>query len=381
MQNHTIATRLSLRRRWLAQSAAALLAVGALAALPGRAHAGVFVSVNIAPPALPVYAQPAIPGPGYIWTPGYWAWSDGGYYWVPGTWVLAPFTGALWTPGYWGWNDGVYVFHAGYWGLHVGFYGGIAYGFGYGGVGYEGGHWGPGGFYYNRTVNHVTNNITNVYNKTVINKTVNITRVSYNGGPHGVMAQPSAQELRYAHERHVAPLAAQVQQREMASHVQSLRAAVNHGAPPVAATPRAGAFAARNVTHAQPRAASVAASRASDSRATESAPQREGALRSASFNPHTRSMPMERESRGEHFDRGAPGSNDARPNEGEHAREPAHDAAANAHRVESYPHDHAQPASYGHPQAPREREQAAPRPVHHERPENHERRPDQGQRR
>src|SRR3974390_2554620 len=35
---------------------------------------GVFVSVSFGPPVLPVYAQPLCPGPGYIWTPGYWAW-------------------------------------------------------------------------------------------------------------------------------------------------------------------------------------------------------------------------------------------------------------------------------------------------------------------
>jgi hypothetical protein len=48
---------------------------------------------------LPVYDQPPIPEPGYIWTPGYWAWDDdSGYYWVPGTWVLPPEPALLWTP-------------------------------------------------------------------------------------------------------------------------------------------------------------------------------------------------------------------------------------------------------------------------------------------
>ena len=35
---------------------------------------GVVVSVRVAPPILPVYAQPICPGPGYIWEPGYWAY-------------------------------------------------------------------------------------------------------------------------------------------------------------------------------------------------------------------------------------------------------------------------------------------------------------------
>ena len=54
-----------------------------------QAHAGVFISVGFAPPVLPVYVQPPLPAPGYIWTPGYWAYGDAGYYWVPGVWVHA----------------------------------------------------------------------------------------------------------------------------------------------------------------------------------------------------------------------------------------------------------------------------------------------------
>ena len=63
-----------------------------LAALPPAAEAGVFVgvSVNFAPPPLPVYVQPPCPAPGFVWTPGYWAWGPDGYFWVPGTWLLAP---------------------------------------------------------------------------------------------------------------------------------------------------------------------------------------------------------------------------------------------------------------------------------------------------
>src|SRR6202007_1231013 len=89
------------------------------------AFARVSVSVTIAPPELPVYAQPLCPGEGYIWTPGYWAYGPEGYYWVPGVWVQPPMVGVLWTPGYWGFVGGVYRWNAGYWGPHVGFYGGV----------------------------------------------------------------------------------------------------------------------------------------------------------------------------------------------------------------------------------------------------------------
>ncbi len=77
--------------------------------VPASSFAGVFVSITIAPPVLPVYAQPVCPGDGYLWTPGYWAYGEAGYFWVPGTWVLAPRPGFLWTPGYWGFGGGLYA--------------------------------------------------------------------------------------------------------------------------------------------------------------------------------------------------------------------------------------------------------------------------------
>ncbi|MGA7402218.1 MAG: YXWGXW repeat-containing protein, partial [Candidatus Sulfotelmatobacter sp.] len=73
-----------------------LLVIPAVLSSPSTAQIGIGISVRIGPPALPVYEQPLCPGPGYLWTPGYWAWSDDdGYYWVPGTWVEAPEPGLL----------------------------------------------------------------------------------------------------------------------------------------------------------------------------------------------------------------------------------------------------------------------------------------------
>jgi hypothetical protein len=207
------------------------------------------ISVRIGPPALPVYAQPICPGPGFLWTPGYWAWNDdGGYYWVPGTWVVAP-VGMLWTPGYWGWGGGFYAWHAGYWGPHVGFYGGINYGFGFGGVGFVGGEWRGGGFYYNRSVTNVSvTNVTNVYNRTVV---VNNTTTSFNGGSGGVQAHPTAQEESYAREPHTAPLAAQTQHQNLASQNRQNFASVNQGRPAIAATSRPGDFSGHSVVAAR----------------------------------------------------------------------------------------------------------------------------------
>ena len=134
---------------------------------------------------------------------------------MPGTWVLAPEPDYLWTPGYWGCEGGVYLWHAGYWGPHIGFYGGVNYGFGYSGDGYQGGYWQGGHMYYNRAVNNVgSTHITNVYNKTVINN-VTVNRVSYNGGNGGYQARPTAAEEAAARDRHVAPTSVQQQ------HVQA----------------------------------------------------------------------------------------------------------------------------------------------------------------
>ena len=226
--------------------AGALAMAGAVAlpvVLPQSAQAA--VSINIAPPPLPVYAQPVIPGAGYIWTPGYWRWNPqvGDYYWVPGTWVLPPYAGALWTPGYWGWVNGAYVWRGGYWGRTVGFYGGVNYGFGYVGHGYEGGRWNGGVFQYNRTVNNINTTVVknvNVYNKTIVHN--NDTRVSFNGGQGGIQARPNQQD-RVAAAQRTAPTALQRQHEQAAQRAPEQRFASNRGEPPMSASPRPGAFA------------------------------------------------------------------------------------------------------------------------------------------
>ena len=220
-------------------------------ALPPPAPAQFGVAITIAPPALPVYEQPTCPGPGYLWTPGYWAWGPDGYYWVPGTWILAP-VGLLWTPGYWVWADGVFVWNAGYWAPQVGFYGGIFYGFGYVGIGYAGGYWSNGAFFYNRSVNNVTNvtNIANVYEKTVVND-VPVNSASYNGGAGGTTARPTPAEKAAGLARHVAPTAAQIQQEHAAGSNHALLASVNHGKPPIAATRKPGVFSGQGVLEAK----------------------------------------------------------------------------------------------------------------------------------
>ena len=186
------------------------------------------------PPELPEYQQPAIPEPGYIWTPGYWCWAPLGYYWVPGVWVAPPYYGALWTPPYWGFVGGRYGFYHGYWGRYIGFYGGVNYGYGYTGRGYQGGYWHGNDFYYNRNVNNISNvHITNVYNRTIVNNITvnNYNRASYNGGPNGVQLRPVPAEVAAYRAPHAPPMSGQLQLQREAAANRAQFASVNHGRP------------------------------------------------------------------------------------------------------------------------------------------------------
>jgi hypothetical protein len=222
---------------------------------------GIGISVHVAPPALPVYVQPPLPAAGYIWTPGYWSYGDAGYYWVPGVWVQPPRVGVLWTPGYWGFAGGVYGWHAGYWGPHIGFYGGVNYGFGYGGVGFVGGEWRGGAFAYNSAVaNFGSVHVTNVYeNRTIVtqNTIINNEHVSFNGGA-GIQAQASATELQAANEQHIQPTANQVQHQNFAAQDRSQLASVNHGTPGTPAASNLNAYHQVAQQHAQSQPISAA---------------------------------------------------------------------------------------------------------------------------
>jgi len=192
--------------------------------------AQVGISVNFAPPILPVEVQPPVPVAGYMWTPGYWGWGVSDYYWVPGAWVPPPTVGLLWTPPWWGWNNGVYAFNEGYWGPTVGFYGGINYGYGYFGNGYWGGRWEGNTFRYNTAVTHVNTSVVhNTYVDSSVNKQVNATRASFNG-PNGVKAEPTA-EQRAAAEKKVAPTSEQLARRDAAIKDPKLQASTNKGHP------------------------------------------------------------------------------------------------------------------------------------------------------
>jgi hypothetical protein len=215
--------------------------------LPWMAQSQVSLHITIAPPPLPIYVQPQVPGEGYIWTPGYWAWSpDGGdYYWVPGTWVRAPNTGDLWTPGYWAFENAAYFWRVGYWGRSVGYYGGLNYGHGYTGSGYQGGHWDHGNFRYNRAASHVDSRFARqAYDARVVNHAP-ASRVSFHGGPQRREGPAAGRG---------GPTVDQLRHEQQALTTPAQRASNSQGVPPVAATRRPSEFAAPGVerAHADP---------------------------------------------------------------------------------------------------------------------------------
>lgn len=212
-----------------------------IAAAPAASFASVTagVSIDVAPPPLPVYVQPPCPAPGFLWMPGYWAYGPFGYYWVPGVWVRPPRIGVLWTPGYWGYEGGFYVWHAGYWARHVGFYGGVDYGFGYPGIGFVGGLWVGSVYRYNTAVVNVNRTVIhNTYiDRTVIRHTTVINRASFNGAG-GIRAEPTEQERIAMHEAHFQPTVEQERHIHDAAQDRAERASYNHGKPATVAMSR-----------------------------------------------------------------------------------------------------------------------------------------------
>ena len=188
---------------------------------------------------------------GHVWYPhvevgwapyhnGHWDWIDPwGYTWVDdSSWGYAPFHYGRWVSvgGRWGWVAGPREVHAVYAPALVVFVGG---GGGFGGnVG-----WFPLGprevyvpsyhvsrEYVNRvnisntTVNNTT--ITNVYNTTIVNKTTNVTNVTYvNRNVQGAMT--AVPQRAFAGAQPVARTAVVVNAREIAAAPVSTRVAVN----------------------------------------------------------------------------------------------------------------------------------------------------------
>lgn len=331
-----------------------LLPVLLLFLVPAASTAQVSITVNFAPPELPVYDQPPCPEQGWMWTPGYWAYDDDGYYWVPGEWVPAPYEGAMWTPPWWGWDDGRYVFHEGYWGDQVGYYGGIDYGFGYMGVGFAGGEWRDGRFAYNTAVMHVDRDrVRDTYEDRNIVRNYTVPderRVAFNGGPNGIRHDPTPRERAAMSVRHAPPTPVQTQHIQAARTDRSLYAKANGGHPRTLAVQRPGELNRNPNNVERPNGGSRAVPQNVPGSRTEPTPRPESRMpeaRPGRTTPET-SRPTERpETRPVPNERPRPETRPAPPPRTES-------------RPESRPQPHPEPRTESRPAPPRTETRPAP---------------------
>lgn len=77
------------------------------------AFAQLSIHVVLAPPT-PQYEVVPVLQSGYVWAPGYWAWSNDRHVWVRGRSMLQR-SGYLWQPDRWEQRNGFYYRQAGHW--------------------------------------------------------------------------------------------------------------------------------------------------------------------------------------------------------------------------------------------------------------------------
>ena len=71
--------------------------------------------VRNGPPA-PRYAVIGVaPGPGFVWTNGYWDWRGRNWVWTEGRWVRPPRRHATWVAPEWRQEGRAWRFHRGHW--------------------------------------------------------------------------------------------------------------------------------------------------------------------------------------------------------------------------------------------------------------------------
>src|SRR5277367_1825573 len=79
----------------------------------GACAGGVYVAAP--PPAPRAVVMGVAPGPGFVWTDGYWDWRGGNWAWIGGAWARPPRPGAVWIPHRWVQNGRRYRLVRGRW--------------------------------------------------------------------------------------------------------------------------------------------------------------------------------------------------------------------------------------------------------------------------
>jgi WXXGXW repeat (2 copies) len=105
---------MNLRNLLLAAALGGAIASGAVVPASAQVSGGIYIQAG--PPA-PIYEPvPAMPGPGYVWVPGYYSWNGYRYVWVHGRYQYPPYAGAGWHAGHWAHRDRGWVWVPGHWG-------------------------------------------------------------------------------------------------------------------------------------------------------------------------------------------------------------------------------------------------------------------------
>ncbi len=99
----------------IAATAAAGIMAFTLAAPVAHAQVTFGIRLGQPPPPLRYEARPHAPGPGYVWSEGYWEPFQGRYRWDQGYWNRPPFEGAFYVHPHWDHYPDGWHMHEGYW--------------------------------------------------------------------------------------------------------------------------------------------------------------------------------------------------------------------------------------------------------------------------
>lgn len=102
--------------RWRGQNNATVQATASVQAVPVVATSVTPTAVvTTAPPSNVTEAQPASPGAGYTWVPGFWTYNGTQYTWTAGHWEQPPVSNVQWVEPQWVREGNGYRFQAGRW--------------------------------------------------------------------------------------------------------------------------------------------------------------------------------------------------------------------------------------------------------------------------
>jgi hypothetical protein len=96
-------------RKWLGFVVAIFLVSSASAAFAED------VVVRVRPPHGVTERRVPMPGPGYVWIPGYQRWTGNGFAWETGRWENPPRPHAKWVPHRWEKRGRTWVLREGHW--------------------------------------------------------------------------------------------------------------------------------------------------------------------------------------------------------------------------------------------------------------------------